>query len=757
MDGSLEVDPQVDIENHGNAGNSKIEDGPCSKNDVPEVIVETKQDGAELTAPEIDEKQTNERTLISVQKVRQSLSNLNRTADGLTCAYLNLIINNTDMKSAALLKGYIHVQKLDLKNNMLEETSDLGNMRHLTELDLSQNRLQEALSIFPEPSNLRKAVLTANQIERVRDLSGFMRLSTLVMDDNSIRKMEGISGLQFLTVLSMKKNLLSSCSGLEELRMLRELYLDENRICSLKPLAVVTSLEVLTTAKNRLKDLAGVQTLQRLRKLDVSSNQIPTLEDIHHARSAAFLDELCILGNPLEQVLHFRLHTVHLLPQVTTLDQQRVGEKEKVLAANLHGADAEDLRAIRKKWFPNGELDDGGGAILPTSAGMVASDGSDSCCEGPPYLQQDFEQVLAQANREAHSDGISGLAKFLSKGCSDHLTLCMRVWSWVARHVNPPDQTWQVGTPVFLAEHNYLEELVSGVSGMWSERVTWLFREILHCCDVPVVLISGYCKTENIWPGERRAAHNHCWSAVQINKRWRLLDIAWAAQRRGHAPFYISPEVFINRCFPLEAHWQLLQEPIGLEEFWKLPMCSIMFLQSGLALVDPTLTDVVTLEKGREGGPTPTLMLQISAPHRFRLRHKLLDADHIHIEQSEQPMLFAKTSEDDSRTLHELWTAFPSYGTFFIVVEMEEDVPVAVRLRIHETQDEIPLNIYESQEVDVFRLKVVVPPPEPLDPARPLPASPFTRIAFQESSPTVIALGCKLAQLVEERAPLKEA
>ncbi len=47
-----------------------------------------------------------------------------------------------------------------------------------------------------------------------------------------------------------------------------------------------------------------------------------------------------------------------------------VSAEDKVSAANMHGEDAAALAAIRRKYFPNGELDDGGGAIPPTSAGM---------------------------------------------------------------------------------------------------------------------------------------------------------------------------------------------------------------------------------------------------------------------------------------------------------------------------------------------------------------------------------------------------
>ena len=60
--------------------------------------------------------------------------------------------------------------------------------------------------------------------------------------------------------------------------------------------------------------------------------------------------------------------------QVAVLDGTPVAPNEKVHAANMHGAAAEALLAIRKKYFPKGELDDNGGTIPPPSAGLVASD-----------------------------------------------------------------------------------------------------------------------------------------------------------------------------------------------------------------------------------------------------------------------------------------------------------------------------------------------------------------------------------------------
>lgn len=56
-----------------------------------------------------------------------------------------------------------------------------------------------------------------------------------------------------------------------------------------------------------------------------------------------------------------------------TLNDAAISHVEKVDAANMAGAAADGLLAIRKHFFPDGELDDGGGAVPPTAAGTEAT------------------------------------------------------------------------------------------------------------------------------------------------------------------------------------------------------------------------------------------------------------------------------------------------------------------------------------------------------------------------------------------------
>lgn len=59
-----------------------------------------------------------------------------------------------------------------------------------------------------------------------------------------------------------------------------------------------------------------------------------------------------------------------LCAQLQQLNGVEVAVVEKVDAANLVGGATDGLVAIRKQFFPNGELEDGGGAVPPTAAGI---------------------------------------------------------------------------------------------------------------------------------------------------------------------------------------------------------------------------------------------------------------------------------------------------------------------------------------------------------------------------------------------------
>lgn len=152
--------------------------------------------------------------------------------------------------------------------------------------------------------------------------------------------------------------------------------ISNNTISSIKPLHKLTRLRVLVAARNKITTLDGVSGCKSVNRLDVSHNCIEVLAGVADAATCPLLGNLNLSSNPAQRCTDYRLHLVSLLPQVTNLDNLLVDEKEKVHAQNLHGADAEGLKRIRDRYFPNGELDDGGGAIPPIAAGLLPDDGT---------------------------------------------------------------------------------------------------------------------------------------------------------------------------------------------------------------------------------------------------------------------------------------------------------------------------------------------------------------------------------------------
>jgi Leucine-rich repeat (LRR) protein len=94
----------------------------------------------------------------------------------------------------------------------------------------------------------------------------------------------------------------------------------------------------------------GCERLSALEQLDASGNPISSLEALAPAAAARPLASLDVRRCPVQLVQGCRLHVLYLMPQLTVLDGRQAGPDEKVAAANMHGADAAGLVAIRNRY-----------------------------------------------------------------------------------------------------------------------------------------------------------------------------------------------------------------------------------------------------------------------------------------------------------------------------------------------------------------------------------------------------------------------
>ncbi len=90
----------------------------------------------------------------------------------------------------------------------------------------------------------------------------------------------------------------------------------------------------------------------------------------------------------------------------------------------------------------------------------------------------------------------------------------------------------------------------------------------------------GYCKGFGYLPGDRvdDGKLEHEWNCVRVDGAWRPVDCCWGAGylRDGTGEFVPSPrplyclpdpDIFVRDHFSIDAFWQLLPEPMTLEDF----------------------------------------------------------------------------------------------------------------------------------------------------------------------------------------------
>ena len=199
------------------------------------------------------------------------------------------------------------------------------------------------------------------------------------------------------------------------------------------------------------------------------------------------------------------------------------------------------------------------------------------------------------------------------------LELARAVARWLSRAVSVPRKaaaaTQCVHAPLFAPPHEALEDtLLYGERGTWSERVALLFVALAKACHLEAVAVSGYWRSIALPPGAALAVHNHCWNAVKVQGRWRLLDISQAALERGHVAFFSSPEHYAVTHLPLNAPWLLMRNYLAQAAFFQQPWVCGSFLNAGGRLLNRGLCAVTQLPPPMEGTVLPAQQLTVAVP-----------------------------------------------------------------------------------------------------------------------------------------------
>uniref|UniRef100_A0A8C7EX42 Leucine-rich repeat and guanylate kinase domain-containing protein n=1 Tax=Neovison vison TaxID=452646 RepID=A0A8C7EX42_NEOVI len=275
--------------------------------------------------------------------VANALHQLGRSGSGTEQVYLNLALPGCDLIDISILCEYVHLQKLDLSVNKIEDLSCVSCMPYLLELNASHNKLTTFFNFKP-PKNLKKVDFSYNQISEMRDLSEYQTLTKLILDNNEIEEINGLELCSGLTHLSLAKNKITSINGLGMLPI-KILCLSSNRIEKITGLEDLKALQIVDLSHNQISSLQGLENHDFLEVINLEDNKIAELGEIEYIENLPLLRVLNFLRNPIQEKSEYWFFVIFMLLRLTELDQKKIKVEEKVAAVNIYDPPPEVVAA----------------------------------------------------------------------------------------------------------------------------------------------------------------------------------------------------------------------------------------------------------------------------------------------------------------------------------------------------------------------------------------------------------------------------
>ncbi|XP_011851216.1 PREDICTED: leucine-rich repeat and guanylate kinase domain-containing protein [Mandrillus leucophaeus] len=277
------------------------------------------------------------------EAVAEALHHLGRSGSGTEQVYLNLTLSGCNLIDVSILCGYVHLQKLDLSVNKIEDLSCVSCMPYLLELNASQNNLTTFFNFKP-PKNLKKVDFSHNHISEICDLSAYHALTKLILDGNEIEEISGLEKCNNLTHLSLANNKIMTINGLNKLPI-KILSLSNNQIETITGLEDLKALQNLDLSHNQISSLQGLENHDLLEVINLEDNKIAELREIEYIKNLPILRVLNLLKNPIQEKSEYWFSVIFMLLRLTELDQKKIKVEEKVSAVNKYDPPSEVLAA----------------------------------------------------------------------------------------------------------------------------------------------------------------------------------------------------------------------------------------------------------------------------------------------------------------------------------------------------------------------------------------------------------------------------
>ncbi|XP_066214226.1 leucine-rich repeat-containing protein 23 isoform X2 [Saccopteryx leptura] len=266
--------------------------------------------------------------------MKEGLSLLCKTGDGLAHAYAKLDVKKRGLTDIYLLHSYIHLRYVDISENHLTDLSPLNYLTHLLWLKADGNRLQSAQ--LNELPCLQAASFAYNQITDTEGIS-HPYLGILDLKGNYIRIVTGLDPPKLIDLhtLELRGNQLESTLGIN-LPKLKNLFLAQNMLKKVEGLESLKNLTNLHLRDNQIATLSGFsKEMKSLQYLNLRGNMITDLRELNKLRDLPKLQALVLLDNPCRDENDYRQEALVQMAQLERLDKDFYKEEDQAEASEI--------------------------------------------------------------------------------------------------------------------------------------------------------------------------------------------------------------------------------------------------------------------------------------------------------------------------------------------------------------------------------------------------------------------------------------
>lgn len=214
------------------------------------------------------------------------------------------------------------------------------------------------------------------------------------------------------------------------------------------------------------------------------------------------------------------------------------------------------------------------------------------------FSQSDSIKILIEKTNELNLD-MWDLTTFAEENIKDKKELARFFYYWIVTNIQYDDETLKEKDEerISLEEYSNRQDEYEvyknkkGVCAGYSNLFKWFMNEV----EIEVVTISGHIRDErNHFIALNDKDFKHAWNAIKLNGKWILIDTTWGtSNNKETSEFYfdIKPEYLIITHYPNDSKWQLLKEPLTLEQFNNSQFVRPIWFMVGFTEIPKLMTD----------------------------------------------------------------------------------------------------------------------------------------------------------------------